>query len=246
LIGLENFFVSKDQLTISKDTVSGTGNQYTVFSPFRNTVLDEFLKTKTFPKADLNDLKYLANVKHENPEITYLDLDIKKTKETQEAIFKTINKPWIVTYGDNNFINLDNIFDRPGYNDWYATEDEAVEQFRGFVAKKILNYKKNRDSLALDLQDNGQTSKMSLALKWGLISPRVMKDMILDQHGSIQDEGIFAFVSEIIWREFYKYILYHNPSVMNLEFQKRFQNNEIKWVDDKTALYRLLMPRCTK
>jgi deoxyribodipyrimidine photo-lyase len=238
LIGVDNFFVSKDQLTVSKDTISGTGNQYTVFSPFRNTVLDEFLKTKTFAKADISNLKCIENFKLDNPSLIHLDFDTKKIDETQATIFKTLDKQWDVRFGNNYSINLDNIFDRPDFLCCYTSEEEAIEQFREFVSIKLVNYKKNRDSLALDLQDNGQTSKMSLALKWGLISPRTMKDMILEQHGSIQDEGIFAFVSEIIWREFYKYILYHNPSVMNLEFQKRFQNNEIRWVDDRTALYR--------
>lgn len=238
LIGNNKFFASKDQLTVLKDTISGSGNLYTVFSPFRNTVLQEFLKSVTFQKPHLDGIKYAQNISFNDLSITSLNLELKNTDESQKIIFNLINKRWEVKFGNNQVINLDDIWDRPDYTNWYTTEDEALVQFQDFVKNKILNYKKNRDSLALDLQENGQTSKMSLALKWGLISPRTIKEMVLKQYGDIENEGVFSYISEIIWREFYKYILYHNPSVLDLEFQKRFQNNEIKWVDDDIALYR--------
>ncbi|MBC7472024.1 MAG: deoxyribodipyrimidine photo-lyase [candidate division SR1 bacterium] len=238
LIGSDKFFASKDQLTVPKDTISGSGSLYTVFSPFRNTVLQGFLKSVTFQKPQLNDIKYAQNISFDNYDITSLDLELKNIDKSQQLIFNLINKQWQVRFGKDQTISLDAIWNRPDYSNWYSSEDEAIAQFEDFVRNKILNYKENRDSLALDLQGNGQTSKMSLALKWGLISSRTIKEIVLRQHGGLEKEGVFSYISEIIWREFYKYILYNNPSVLDLEFQKRFQNNEIKWVDDKTALYR--------
>jgi deoxyribodipyrimidine photo-lyase len=238
LIGEDKFFIFKDQLTVPKDTISGSGNLYTVFSPFRNTVLQNFLKTKTTGKSDLTGIQFINEVSLKNTGIDILELDTKNPSQTQKVIFNLINKTWEVKFGLNHTIELDNLFDRPDLDSWYSTEDEAITKFKEFVDNKIINYKKNRDSLALDLQDDGQTSKMSVALKWGLISPRTMKDIILEYHSDLKNEGVFSFVSEIIWREFYKYILLHNPSVLDTEFQKKFQNNAISWVDDKTALFR--------
>jgi deoxyribodipyrimidine photo-lyase len=238
VVGVQNFHVFKDQLTIPKDTVSGTGGLYTVFSPLRNSVLDGFMKTIAFQVVDLSDVTYNQSIQFKNLGIIELDVDIKNYTATQATIFNLIDKNWEVRFGHSHVICLDEIFDRPDYKSWYTTEEDAVDSFRYFVDKKIINYKKNRDSLALDLYDNGQTSKMSVALKWGLISPRTMKDIIIEIGVGLNDEGVFCFISEIIWREFYKYILYHNPTVMNLEFQKKFQNNQIQWVDDTTALQR--------
>ena len=45
--------------------------------------------------------------------------------------------------------------------------------------------------------------------------------------------------SELIWREFYRYILYHRPSVLNLEYQVKFQNT-IKWEVGEIAQERFL------
>ena len=40
---------------------------------------------------------------------------------------------------------------------------------------------------------------------------------------SEEEEGIKTWVNEIIWREFYKYILFHNPRVSkNLSFSEKY------------------------
>jgi deoxyribodipyrimidine photo-lyase len=64
----------------------------------------------------------------------------------------------------------------------------------------------------------------------------------LDQYGReklFNDPNLFHFVSELIWREFYRYILYHHPEVLNLEFQPRFQN-KIKWDKSEIGSFRFI------
>jgi deoxyribodipyrimidine photo-lyase len=58
---------------------------------------------------------------------------------------------------------------------------------------------------------------------------------IKSHHKDLNQLGIQTYISELIWREFYKYILYHNPTVLNEEFQKRYKN-KIEWRENKEAL----------
>ncbi|MFM7088280.1 MAG: FAD-binding domain-containing protein [Candidatus Paceibacterota bacterium] len=50
------------------------------------------------------------------------------------------------------------------------------------------------------------------------------------------NQGALHFISELIWREFYKYLFYHHPHLFNTEFQEKFRN--IKWLPKKEALRR--------
>jgi deoxyribodipyrimidine photo-lyase len=92
----------------------------------------------------------------------------------------------------------------------------------------------------------GKTSKMSLALSWGLVSARTLKNKIInhyqqdfsDHSSTSSNQGVLVYLSELVWREFYKYIFYHRPQVLDTEFQEKFRGT-IKWVDDKIALERL-------
>lgn len=46
-----------------------------------------------------------------------------------------------------------------------------------------------------------------------------------------------VFLSELIWREFYKYILFQRPQVLHTEFQPKYRET-IKWTQDSVALHR--------
>lgn len=85
------------------------------------------------------------------------------------------------------------------------------------------------------------TSKMSLALTWGLVSSRWLKREVqefvdsdlLDSEDTSRHTGVATYVSELIWREFYKYLLYHFPNLLNIEFQNKYRN--LKWNNNKEA-----------
>ena len=59
----------------------------------------------------------------------------------------------------------------------------------------------------------GKTSKMSLALAWGLVSARTLMQMMQKHFDESFDnpfsarvsEGALTYISELIWREFYRY-----------------------------------------
>jgi deoxyribodipyrimidine photo-lyase len=90
----------------------------------------------------------------------------------------------------------------------------------------MTEYKDKRDSL-----ENEGTSKMSLAFAWGLTSARVIREKIqkcydndfLEKDFNEKYTGPAHYISELIWREFYKYLAFHYPELMHIEFQKKFR-----------------------
>ena len=241
LIGADNFNIYKDQLTVYREIRAGSGNLYSVFTPFKNAVIQEFLDTKIYPEINVLELKKITTVS----EVTKNQLAKceNQIKAEESIIDKLIDCPNILHYGENQTIDIDQIHPRFDIDSiWYSDEKGAQGVWEQFLKNKILNYKEGRDGLGMDTLGAGQTSKMSVALKWGLVSARYLKQTIVDKFGSLEvisNPNLYHFISELIWREFYRYILYHRPSVLNLEYQVKFQNT-IKWELGRIAEERFL------
>ncbi len=247
-----------DQLSVDKDTVSGTGTRYGVFSPFRKKVWDEFIQAPVVPKVDTAKCEYLEGTK--NPYYEGGGSGVAKIKfdsglsveDLANKIFTIIDTNWNLRVTDDFKINLDEVLGRPKItNIWYSNEKEALSRFRDFNDNKILNYKSHRDNLGADAVDQGQTSRISVALKWGLVSTRTLKEIVIGKHDPKKSNDVFHFISELIWREFYRYELFHLPHLLNTEYQAKYQNTIqwkrgseaqdwfIKWIQGKTG-YRVV------
>jgi len=109
----------------------------------------------------------------------------------------------------------------------YKDAKEVLEQFK----EKITRYQKDRDYFYKDA-----TSKLSVFLRFGLISPREVFNQLKGLEGSE------FFIRELFWREFYNYILYHYPKSEFENFNgKTIQYNENKeqfqfWCQGKTGV----------
>jgi deoxyribodipyrimidine photo-lyase len=53
------------------------------------------------------------------------------------------------------------------------------------------------------------------------------------------NQGALTYISELIWREFYRYLFIHNPSLMHIEFQERFRGR-VEWVQNEVAYERFM------
>jgi len=276
-----SYFTYRDQLTIDPKTVSGSGNIYSVFTPFRNNVLESFLNAKVTPIAKVDDLSYFTDFNDFNNvgefilagKQTIYGKDFSNEAVTQnqnsklsKEIFSLIDTPWtlqIQTHtksetnldilqnhiqqipylklkqdDSKNYIlyDLDQLFERPNLTQWDYSEAQALKRLEKFNSDFILNYKVGRDALDTDGFESSGTSRLSPALKWGLISARTMAQKIIQTHGDPREnESVFAYISELIWREFYKYILFHHPKVLNEEFQLKYRD-KISWKDDLEGL----------
>ena len=230
--------IFKDQMTVDANTKTLTGNYYSIFTPFKKAVWESFLKTKEIPKVKESDLASL----------NYFNLS--KVDKMKEKILKNNFESLLKEFSENRklkipnskeIIDIDSLLDfKPDFenlDNFYFTEIEAIKRFDKYLKKDIVSYKDERDFL-----DKDKTSKMSLGLTFGLVSSRTLKSKIQKHFSedfilsatSDSNVGIVAFLSELIWREFYKYLFFHNPNLMNQEFQEKFRN-KIKWIDDKEA-----------
>lgn len=243
-----NVTVLEDALSVPKDTRSGEGNLYSVFTPFKKNVWARFIAHK--PQGTFSspvDLTYLAE--SESKQLPNL------ITNTAPAISKVFSKKRLLNISGQT-LDLEELIPEQKITGWYTTEAEVRQRFSDYLKSGELDaYKKNRDSLELDAtnQDEtrtaytGKTSKMSLALAWGLVSARTLMQMMQKHFDESFDnpfstrvsEGALTYLSELIWREFYRYQLFHRPDLMDTEFQKKFQGT-IKWVDVETARVRFI------
>ena len=107
-----------------------------------------------------------------------------------------------------------------------AGEEYALDKLNKFIDQKILMYKEKRDFPAID-----GTSSLSPYLSSGILSSKQCLFEVFKKL-SEEDEGVKTWVNEIIWREFYKYILFHNPRVSkNLSFSEKY--DEFPWSDNQ-------------
>jgi deoxyribodipyrimidine photo-lyase len=230
--------VCEDALSIPKETRSGEGKLYSVFTPFKKSVWAKFIAQQPLPKPDLKGLVSVADIVKELPA---------QVPHEADAIWSLFSKSRVCKV-DDHIIDLGTETPLPQLNAWYTSETEAVRRFKEYLASGDLDaYDKNRDSLELDAEGDGKTSKMSLALAWGLVSSRQLVSLMQQHFDESFDnpfsarvsQGALIYISELIWREFYRYQLFHHPELMDTEFQTRFRGT-IEWVDDVEALRRFM------
>jgi deoxyribodipyrimidine photo-lyase len=109
-----------------------------------------------------------------------------------------------------------------------AGEQAARERLRKFVAEDILHYDVTRDIPA-----HGATSRLSPHLRLGTISPRtVVAAAERAVPGSpTAKRSIDAFIGELIWRDFYKGILWHFPHVATGAFRPKYDS--LQWQNNQ-------------
>ncbi len=228
--------VLNDGLSVSKEQKSGTNNYYSVFTPFKKAVWYDFLNVQILPKPNLHNINYF------NAEI----LDHKIVHNNFESIWTTFSKKRLVQLGNTTLDidkELDFLPDFETLENFYYTEESATKRFQKYLTEEMINYKEDRDSLEKDT-----TSKISLGLAWGLVSARSLREKVqehfdndfltTDWHNVTEDlEGAVHFLSELIWREFYKYLFYRKPELMQTEFQEKFRGN-LEWVENDLAMTR--------
>ena len=112
---------------------------------------------------------------------------------------------------------------------WDVSESGALKQFQDFIAHGLNGYKTLRD-----FPSKPNTSRLSPYLHWGMISPHTMWHKAKELTGLIPDKDIDHFLSELGWREFSYYQLYHHPTLPDENWQKKFDH--FKWENNPQHL----------
>jgi deoxyribodipyrimidine photo-lyase len=109
-----------------------------------------------------------------------------------------------------------------------AGEEAALAQFTKFGSRDLLNYAAGRDFPAL-----GATSRLSPHIRLGTISPRTIvaaAEKAAKKHPGAR-RHVDTFVGELIWRDFYRQILWHFPHVAHACFRPKY--DALKWENNE-------------
>ncbi len=93
--------------------------------------------------------------------------------------------------------------------DWSCDENQVIQALRDFSATKAESYQQLRDFPAQQ-----GTSKLSAYLALGMLSPRQCLARLYHDHPQVlesQQGGSFVWLSEIVWREFYRHLIAAYP-----------------------------------
>ena len=109
-----------------------------------------------------------------------------------------------------------------------AGERAGRERLKAFARTGLHRYATQRNFPALD-----GTSRLSPHLRLGTISPRTAlaaaEKAAGENPAARKETGIF--INELIWRDFYRQILWHYPHVAESSFKEEY--NSLKWEDDE-------------
>jgi deoxyribodipyrimidine photo-lyase len=109
----------------------------------------------------------------------------------------------------------------------------ALERLGWFVERRAGRYARARNYLAAD-----GTSRLSPYLRFGLVSPRQVAAAVGRAGGAAGHPGRAGdretFVNELLWRDFYGYVLYHRPESAWAHMRPEFTRFEFE--DDPGAL----------
>ena len=115
---------------------------------------------------------------------------------------------------------------------WRAGQQEAKRRLSRFCADRIGDYTDDRDTPSID-----GTSQVSPYLAAGVLSPRLCVAAALEASGSALEPawpnkvGAMGWSSEVIWREFYKHLIWAHPRLfMHEPYQK--ETSKLEWDDD--------------
>ena len=152
----------------------------------------------------------------ENFDMEFLDIEY-QYQPREELIYTSNIKDFDFNFKVTHQVNSDL---------WPAGEDEAERRLQAFLGEKAKDYSKNRNDPILD-----GTSRISPYLALGVISSKkcILEALKINQFeftsGNI---GITKWIDEIIWREFYKNIMFCFPKVSKGKPFQDYSNN-IKW-----------------
>ena len=112
-----------------------------------------------------------------------------------------------------------------------AGEQAAIKQLRHFCQQAVTEYPSQRDLPATD-----GTSRLSVYLATGVLSPRQCLHRLLKQHPhALEGDDSFTWLNELIWREFYRHLMVAYPALCR---HQPFLNwtKKVPWRDDEEQL----------
>ena len=226
-------------------------NQFGVDETIRDDLVQSELESKNIKVSTFND------------QVVYQPGFLKTGQGLPYSVFTPFKRKWIENF-EMDFLDFEyqyqpreslnyssNIRDfdfnfetthQVNMDTWPAGEDEAETKLLKFLKEKVLNYSKNRNDPILD-----GTSRISPYLASGIISSKkcILEALKINNFEfSSGHIGVTKWIDEIVWREFYKNIMFSFPKVSKgqpfQDYSKaikwRYDEDEfIAWKEGKTG-----------
>ena len=152
----------------------------------------------------------------DNFNIDLLDIEFKYLPKSKTSLSSNIND-FDFSFSKSHTVDM---------SLWKIGEKEAQSILIDYLDNKVLNYARDRNDPIID-----GTSRLSPYLALGIISPRRCILEALKRNNFELDsgeKGLTKWIDEIVWREFYKNIMFSFSRVSKGQpFQK--YTNKIKW-----------------
>lgn len=110
---------------------------------------------------------------------------------------------------------------------WETSLNAAHEQLDDFITHDLNHYETERNIMGRD-----GTSHLAPYLAWGQISPRRIWHSVRNSGKNHPDTH--CYLSELAWRDFARYTLYHTPDLPFRNLNQKF--DALPWRDDPKAL----------
>ena len=188
---------------------SNTDDNYSVYTSFKNGVINHKELIQSVNDINISDIRNLFTY---IPNNTLNDIKLKFKDK-----YDYLNELWC----DVNKSYNNNIIYKGGRKNGLLNLQKIKGQY---------DYNNNRNDMSK------YTTLLSAYIKFGCISIREVFFAILNSLNKEQKKDLFniGLLNQIIWREFYYYIAYYNPYILNKKknlYIKKYNN--IKWENNK-------------
>ena len=113
---------------------------------------------------------------------------------------------------------------------WPLIDTVEANVIPDFLADKLEHYADTRDIPSIK-----GTSGLSPYLAIGALSPRYVLTLLMHKHPDLlhaSDSKTFVWLNELIWREFYRHLLYHFPRLCKgKNFNEKY--NSLQWLNNQ-------------
>jgi deoxyribodipyrimidine photo-lyase len=194
-----DFDTSLDHVILDPDLIrTQQGKVYTVFTPFKKRWLEIFQDSP-------------VKVKKISPAL------FKKVVSAEMAMKVGKESATLFTSAKQIYQHANFTYRQP----FLAGGEKAAQALLKKFSKGIKNYDKSRDLLG-----EAGTSQLSVYLRHGCLSARQAHDFCRQKEFA-DSQGAKIWQSELIWREFYQYLLNYYPSFGDTSFIPKYQ--KAKW-----------------
>jgi len=163
----------------------------------------------------------------ENFNLDLLDIEFEYTKKNATKIRSNLGE-FDFQFKKNNLVDM---------SLWPAGESEALSRLKTYLDKNIFRYAQDRNDPIVD-----GTSRLSAYLASGIISPKrcILEALKINNFElDAGEKGIVKWIDEIVWREFYKNIMFSFPKVSKGQpFQGYTKNIEWRFNEGEFAAWK--------